>query len=77
MKTESPGQGGKIVGALLIGAAIGAALGLLFAPASGKETRRKIFNEADEFASDLKDRMKGETAGSGSTYEDPEKNNPV
>lgn len=33
---------GKVVGAGLIGAAVGAIAGILFAPHSGKETRRAI-----------------------------------
>jgi gas vesicle protein len=33
---------GKFLGGLLIGGAIGAALGILFAPRSGKETRQML-----------------------------------
>lgn len=39
---ENTNQTGKIIGALLVGAAIGGALGILFAPAKGSETRKKI-----------------------------------
>jgi len=39
--SESPGwSGGGFVTGLLLGAAVGAGLALLFAPASGEETRR-------------------------------------
>ncbi len=41
------------VGSFLIGMGIGAGLGLLFAPASGEETRGRIMDQA----ADLKDRV--------------------
>ena len=36
----------------VIGVAAGAALGILLAPASGKETRKKIRDEADKLIED-------------------------
>ena len=51
---ENENNTGKMLGALLLGAAIGGALGILFAPDKGSETRRKISAKGE----DLTDAMK-------------------
>jgi len=45
-----------VIGALA-GVAVGALLGVLFAPDNGKETRRKIASKGKETADDLKDKF--------------------
>jgi len=42
-------RGGSVFGAFLLGGLVGAALGLLFAPRSGKETRDVIAARAEEY----------------------------
>ena len=51
---------GKIIVALVAGAAIGGVLGVLFAPDKGCETRKKIFNGAKNLADNLKDKTEEE-----------------
>jgi gas vesicle protein len=42
-------RGGSVFGAFLLGGVVGAALGLLFAPRSGKETRDIIAEKTEEY----------------------------
>ncbi|MDF9795126.1 gas vesicle protein [Catalinimonas alkaloidigena] len=46
---------GKVLSALLIGAAAGAITGLLLAPESGDKTRRKLNKSAKDLMDDLED----------------------
>lgn len=50
MKTSS------VVLGVLAGAAVGAIVGILFAPDKGYNTRRKITRKGEEFVDDLKER---------------------
>ena len=44
--------------ALLAGVAIGAGLGILFAPDSGRKTREKLKNGVDELGDELQEQLK-------------------
>jgi gas vesicle protein len=49
---------GKIVVAVAAGIAVGAISGVLFAPGKGSETRKKINEQGEKFAGDLKDTIR-------------------
>lgn len=48
---------GKIVLGVLAGAAIGASLGILFAPDKGSNTRRKISQKGEDFIDGIKNKF--------------------
>lgn len=50
----------NVIGALLVGALAGAALGILFAPRKGSKTRNNILDGAKEMAHEVKKKMKRE-----------------
>ena len=53
----------KILLGFAAGAAIGAALGILFAPDKGTETRRRIAEKGNDVADSIKDRFSGLVEG--------------
>jgi gas vesicle protein len=46
----------NVVLGILAGAAVGALLGVLFAPDKGSKTRRKIYRKGEDIVEDLKDK---------------------
>jgi len=54
---EHSNNTGKMIGALLLGAAIGGALGILFAPDKGSETRKKIAGKTNDLTDSLKEKF--------------------
>ena len=48
---------GKVVLGLLAGVALGATLGILFAPDKGERTRRNISSKVEDLEGDLEDRF--------------------
>ena len=47
----------KIILGVLGGVAIGALIGVLFAPEKGDDTRKKIMNKSNDYADELKDKL--------------------
>lgn len=58
---EKTNNTGKIVGTLLLGAivggVVGAALGILFAPDKGHETRKKLLAKSRDLSGTIKDKL--------------------
>ncbi len=53
IKTTTMNKSGLFLGGMLTGAAIGAAVGILFAPKSGKETREDMLNKLHDLENEL------------------------
>jgi len=51
---KNSGNAVKVAGALLVGAAVGATLGVLFAPDKGSKTRQKIADNAKKMSKNAK-----------------------
>ncbi len=47
----------KLIGGLLAGAAVGAVLGILFAPDKGTETRKKMAKKAEDMGDEFKNKF--------------------
>jgi gas vesicle protein len=57
---ENSNDSGKLIGAMLLGAAIGVGIGVLFAPNKGSETRKKIVDGLKDIAEELNDTLKND-----------------
>lgn len=54
---ENSNNNGKLIGVLVLGAFIGGALGILFAPAKGSDTRKKLIGKSDDLADAIKEKF--------------------
>ncbi len=66
---ENSNDSGKIIASLLVGAAIGGVLGILFAPDKGSVTRKKIMSKEGDFAKELELKFKDFIEGMKEEFE--------
>ncbi|UFH56478.1 YtxH domain-containing protein [Spirosoma sp. KNUC1025] len=60
----------KSLPGILVGLAVGAVVGILLAPESGKKTRKRITSESDSFFKDLQDQLQSGLDSIKSQYND-------
>jgi gas vesicle protein len=60
----------KSLPGILVGIAVGAVVGILLAPSSGKKTRKRITSESDSFFKDLQDQLQSGLDSIKSQYSD-------
>lgn len=57
MENLNSNNTGKLIGAVLVGAAVGGILGVLFAPDKGSETRKKISAKGNDLTDAMKEKF--------------------
>jgi hypothetical protein len=58
-KMEKSNNTSKLVGAVLVGAVIGGALGVLFAPDKGSVTRKKLMSKGEDLKDSISEKING------------------
>jgi len=64
----------KLISAVVMGAAIGLALGILFAPEKGSATRKKMMNGLKDLAEELNETLNGEEEAEQENGSEPKTN---
>lgn len=69
---EDSNNTGKIIGALLVGVAIGGLLGVLFAPDKGSVTRKKLLSKGEDLKDVVTEKLSGLMGRNQTEAEDQE-----